>query len=246
MGSPVSVTVADLVMEDVEQRALSTYHSPPRFWKRYVDDTCTALPADQIQCFHDHLNLVEPTIQFTFETESEDTQITHHPDSDLSTTVYQKATHTDNSNSYLDFQSHHPLAHKAAVVQILFSRADNICSSLLEKGMEEEHVITHALKSNGYPAQFIRSQSKPTRRPRCAFEAWHIRSQKHPMNSEQGLLSQTYNSLIYSTSISCTSDSNYSPLSFFHTYKLSFLTPVCTTDDDLCIVIEMFGDQYFL
>ena len=25
----------------------------------------------------------------------------------------------------------------------------------------------------------------------------------------------------------------------------TFLTPVCTTDDDLCIVIETFGDQYF-
>ena len=35
---------------------------------------------------------------------------------------------------------------------------------LLEKGTEEEHV-THALKSNGYLAQFIRSQSKPTRKP---------------------------------------------------------------------------------
>ena len=28
-----------------------------------------------------------------------------------------------------------------------------------------------------------------------------------------------------------------------NTYKLSFLAPVCTTDDDLCIVIETFGDQ---
>ena len=37
MGTPVSVTVADLVMEDVEQRALSTYPDPPPFWKRYVD-----------------------------------------------------------------------------------------------------------------------------------------------------------------------------------------------------------------
>ena len=44
MGSPVSVVVANLVMEDVEQEALSTFHTPPRFWRRYVDDTCTALP----------------------------------------------------------------------------------------------------------------------------------------------------------------------------------------------------------
>ena len=38
MGSPVSMVVADLVMEDVEERALTTYHSPPLFWKRYVDE----------------------------------------------------------------------------------------------------------------------------------------------------------------------------------------------------------------
>ena len=33
MGSPVSVTVTNLVMEDVEERALSTYSSPPPFGK---------------------------------------------------------------------------------------------------------------------------------------------------------------------------------------------------------------------
>ena len=44
MGSPVSVTVANLVMEDMEARALSMFTPPPLFWKRYVDDTCCALP----------------------------------------------------------------------------------------------------------------------------------------------------------------------------------------------------------
>ena len=44
MGSPISVVVANLVMEDVEVRALTTFHSPPRFWRHYVDDTFTAFP----------------------------------------------------------------------------------------------------------------------------------------------------------------------------------------------------------
>ena len=42
MGSPISVTIANLVMENIEGRALAKAETPPRFWKRYVDDTCTA------------------------------------------------------------------------------------------------------------------------------------------------------------------------------------------------------------
>ena len=98
-------------MEDVEQKALSSYPSPPSFWKRYVDDTLTALPQDQVQCFHEHLNSIEPTIQFTIEMESTgtlpflDTRITHHSDGSLSSTVFRKSTHTD---KYLDFVTSPP------------------------------------------------------------------------------------------------------------------------------------------
>ena len=44
-GSRVSVTIANLVIEDVEDRALASSDVSLRFWKRYVDDSCTALPA---------------------------------------------------------------------------------------------------------------------------------------------------------------------------------------------------------
>ena len=86
MGSPVSVTAANLVMEDVEKRALSSYPLQLHFWKRYVDDTLTALPQDKVQHFLQYLNSIETTIQFTVEMESEstlpflDTSITHHSD----------------------------------------------------------------------------------------------------------------------------------------------------------------------
>ena len=42
-----------------------------RFWKRYVDNTCVALPAKTCNTFLDHLNLEEPSIQFTLEKESD-------------------------------------------------------------------------------------------------------------------------------------------------------------------------------
>ena len=57
MGSPVSVTIANLVMEDIEGRALFTFWPTPRSWKRYMDDTCTVLSSDSISEFHDHLTL---------------------------------------------------------------------------------------------------------------------------------------------------------------------------------------------
>ena len=47
MGSLLSVVVTNLVMEDVEEEALSIFHTPPWFW-RYVDDTWTALPSDLV------------------------------------------------------------------------------------------------------------------------------------------------------------------------------------------------------
>ena len=95
MGSPVFVVIANLLMEDVEERALATVHSPPRFWKRYVDDTCTALPRDMVKSFHSHLNSVKPCIQFTVEEESEDrilpfldVKLCQEPDGTVITSVY--------------------------------------------------------------------------------------------------------------------------------------------------------------
>ena len=78
MDSPVSVTVANLVMKDVEDRALSTYEVPPSFWKRYVDDTLTALLWEQVQDFHAHLNTIEASIQFTVEEETDNATIPRH------------------------------------------------------------------------------------------------------------------------------------------------------------------------
>ena len=70
MGFPVSVVVANLVMEDIEQRALSNFQPPPCFWKQYMDDTCVVLPANRVTDFHQHLS-IETSIQFTVKLKKE-------------------------------------------------------------------------------------------------------------------------------------------------------------------------------
>ena len=61
MGSPVSVVVANIVMEHIEDLALSTSPVPTIFWKRYVDDVLTAVPADQVDGMLAHINSINQT-----------------------------------------------------------------------------------------------------------------------------------------------------------------------------------------
>ena len=102
MGSPVSLIVANLYMEYLEQNALSTAPHPPRFWCRYVDDTFVIHKEVNKQGFLQHINSVDPAIKFTVEDNKEDgsipfldTIVKPKENGSLSITVYRKPTHTD-------------------------------------------------------------------------------------------------------------------------------------------------------
>ena len=51
MGSPISPVLADLVMEEIEETAISTFPYPPKWWFRYVDDSHACLKKDQVDEF---------------------------------------------------------------------------------------------------------------------------------------------------------------------------------------------------
>ena len=107
---------------------------------------CTGLSPDALPSFHRHLNSIEPSIQFTIEREHDrrlpflDTEVIHHSDGTLSTKVYWKKMHTD---KYLHFTSHHPIAHKLAVMRTLLSRAEKVCTSEDDKLQEIVQVIAY-------------------------------------------------------------------------------------------------------
>ena len=135
MGSPVSPIVCNIYMEDFEQRALAEANDPPRWWKRYVDDTYTVLKKDQSQAFTEYLNTINDDIKWTREGEVQqeieakdmekkverclaflDTLSVIDDDGTIRTRVFRKATHTD---QYLNFNSNHPLEHKRGIVRRL-------------------------------------------------------------------------------------------------------------------------------
>ena len=140
MGSPVSVVIANMVMEDVEQRALATSPVKPFFWKRYVDDVISAVSGNEAERLSSHLNSVEPSIQFTLEREKDrnlsflDLDVSIGVQGNLETSVYRKPTHTD---KYLTFDSHQPIFHKKSAAKTLLRRANCLPSSLDSKAEGE-------------------------------------------------------------------------------------------------------------
>ncbi|KAK3735298.1 hypothetical protein QZH41_000232 [Actinostola sp. cb2023] len=168
MGSPISVVVANLVMEKIESKALSTFLVSPRIFKRYVDDTICIIKQDNINAFHEHLNKQDVNIKFTLERYSDvglpflDTLNKVAENGTIEISIYRKKTHTD---KYLDFNSHHPSRHKAAVVRTLSYRKENLLTDNNIKNEENIH-ICKSLSENGYPRQFIKKFSTLPKRNR--------------------------------------------------------------------------------
>ena len=83
--------------------------SPPKVWKRFVDDCFSIIKKTNISSFHDTLNSIDPHIDFTIENEKDgkiaflDTLISRR-DGLISIDVYRKPTHTDR---YLVLTTYH-------------------------------------------------------------------------------------------------------------------------------------------
>ncbi|XP_077976215.1 uncharacterized protein LOC144432061 [Styela clava] len=148
-----------MAMEDVEERALTSFPNSPRIWERYVDDTFNIIKEEFCDAFHDHINTIEPSIKFTIEKEVNgtvaflDVQIQREGNGELTTDIFRKKTHT---NRYLNFNSSHPLNHKRSVVSSLMNRAKTLISDET-KQKQELNFIKKTLRQNGYPTRMFRN-----------------------------------------------------------------------------------------
>lgn len=155
MGSPLSPIIADIVLQDLEARALASLRFTPPFYVRYVDDIALAAPSH----LHGHIlqifNAFHPRLQFTMEIDEENRL------NFLDTTMilsgnnlffdwYCKPTF---SGRYLHFLSNHPLCQKRGTVIGLIDRVFLLSHpSFHQKNFER---IIDILLDNGYPLCFI-------------------------------------------------------------------------------------------
>ena len=102
MGSPVSPIVANLYMDYFEQKALSTAPTPQVFGRGMWMTCVSSTEEIHKQEFLQHINSVDPAIQFTVENNEKDgaipffdTIVKPEADGTLSITVYRKPTNID-------------------------------------------------------------------------------------------------------------------------------------------------------
>ena len=118
-----------------------------------MDDTWGIQQANK-QVFLDHINSMDPAIQFTVEGNQDsgaipilNTLVTPQADHSLSITVYYKPTHTD---QYLQWDSSHNLAGKYSVIGTLTHRANTVCTTPELLNEELEH-LKKAVQSANTP-----------------------------------------------------------------------------------------------
>ena len=166
MGSPVSVTIANLTMETIEEQALRTFiHGPPRIYRRYVDDTYVVMKRALVEAFHQHINAVNQHINFTIEMPADehlaflDLDLKREVDGSMTVAVYRETCHTD---QYLRYDSHHPVKQRHGTVSTLLHRAWTLPSTQ-EKKIEEVRKVRTALKNNGYPDRVVSKVNRAVR-----------------------------------------------------------------------------------
>ena len=154
-GNPLSPILADIVMEDLENLALSKICFPVPFYYRYVDDIIVCVPEKMIDYTVNLFNSFDNNLQFTVKRQSNnkisflDILIIQN-EQKISTDWYRKPTF---SGRFLNFNSHHPISNK---IGIICSSVDK-CINLADIHFHDKNLnlIRDLLLENDYPKDFI-------------------------------------------------------------------------------------------
>ncbi|XP_011646862.1 uncharacterized protein LOC105433306 [Pogonomyrmex barbatus] len=155
MGSPLSPIIADLVMRDLEEKAVGSIDIDLPFYYRYVDDIALAVPHDKIKNILGTFNSFHPHLQFICEIGGGELSFL-----EITMKVVNGVMHFDwyhkptFSRRYLSYLSQHPLSQKRGIVYDLVGRAFSLSHLQYQQKNLESAVST--LLSNDYPLNLNR------------------------------------------------------------------------------------------
>ena len=149
-------------MEEIEQTAISTYHVPPWFWKKYVDNSCTVLPKGSVEEFHQHLNTINKHIQFMVEKAANYPSLPGHLLYMISGWISANSCLSE-ENTSIPWLLFTPSSLTQSLQQQHYS--DELGTSRLLLSTGWRRLVISVLKKNGYPKQFIQRSAPPPSQP---------------------------------------------------------------------------------
>lgn len=156
MGNPASPILANLVMNDILNKAVAKLHFDLPFLYCYVDDILMAVPRDKVDNILNCFNTIDNNIQFTLEVESNgrinylDTTLIRCNDGRVLTDWFFKS---NSSNRLLNYNSQHNLRYKRNVILELNNRIHKLSHPSFYS--KNKKILYKLLTDNGYPEMFI-------------------------------------------------------------------------------------------
>lgn len=156
MGSCLSPSLADLVMDTLLNEVTKRLDFDLQFIRKYVDDSITAVPSTKVQASCDTLNSYNDHLQFTVECEVDgkipflDLSLVRNPnDGSITTTCYMKPI---SSGRILNYYSSHSNNQIMGTAIGLIQRAIRLTSNFNQDML---NIIFRLLRNNNYPFTVI-------------------------------------------------------------------------------------------
>ena len=162
MGTKMAPSYANIFMDELETKMLSSFPLKPLLYLRYIDDIFIIWDhgKDALKSFEAHVNSFHTSIKFTLEVSPKQVSfldvLVQLNDNQLSTSVYYKPT---DNHMYLDFNSFHPSSLKKSIVYSQCLRLKRICSDH-EDYINQTSRLSEFFFSAGYPVSIIKNGIK--------------------------------------------------------------------------------------
>ena len=154
-------------MVRLEEIMIPTLATKMSSWYINVDDTFTFIKDGEIGAVQEALNSFHADINFTYETEINNTlsfldvSVTRKPDGTFDTTVYRKKT---DSSIYISWNAFATRSWKIGTLKGLFRRAFLVCSTDTALKKEIQYLKGVFTKTNGYPSKVVHNILEEVRR----------------------------------------------------------------------------------
>jgi len=159
MGSPLSPIIADLVLRDIESRAINVLNVPLPIYFRFVDDILLAAPSDSVNDIVNTFNSFHPRLQFTLEVGGDSLNFLDVTivklNGNLEFDWFHKPTF---SGRYLNYNSQHALSQKRGTIMGMVDRT--FILSHPKYHQKNLNLIIEILRLNDYPLKFRYDQRK--------------------------------------------------------------------------------------